>query len=158
MGRRRLRGVVNVAMALGLAGCGSGGTSGPTPVLSVGGDYSIQKTLVSDACDHQQGAFTNPGSVRHTPGSTTFVLNDHGTRDLPGSVDRDGTFTLQPFQGPAGGVAGRDTYDGGRFSATGFSVHVTTVAFRSQGTPPAPDCIVVTQWAAVKQGPANVIP
>jgi len=23
----------------------------------------------------------NPGTVRHAPGATSFVLNDHGTRD-----------------------------------------------------------------------------
>lgn len=153
-----LRGAVGIAAA-SAAACGSGGPASPaTPLLSVGGDYSIQKTVLSDACGGTEGGFTNPGSVRHTPGAVSFVLNDHGTRDLPGSVAADGTFTLLPFQGAAGGVPGRDTYDGGRFSATGFSLAVRTVVFRTQGTPAAPDCVVTMRWHATKQGAPNVIP
>jgi hypothetical protein len=142
---------------LALAGCG-GGTSTPTPLLSVGGDYSIEKTELSDGCGGAPGAFSNPGIVRHTPGATSLLLNDHGTRDLPGTIQRDGTFQLQPFRGPAGGVDGQDTYDPGRFTTGGFAMRVTTVVFRSQGTPPLADCTVVTQWAGTKQGAPNVIP
>jgi hypothetical protein len=145
---------------LGAVACGGGGATGSSsgPLLSVAGDYQIEKSMVSDACDGQTGGFSNPGTVRHSPGATSFVLNDHGTRDLPGTVERSGSFTLQPFEGPAGGVPGRDTYDGGRFTTSGFTVRVTTVVFRSRGTPPAPDCAIVMQWAGSKQGPPNVIP
>jgi hypothetical protein len=96
--------------------------------------------------------------VRHTPGASSFVLNDHGTRDLPGTVSSDGSFMLRPFRGPAGDYTAEDTYDLGRFTAAGFSMRVTTRVFRSQADPPAADCVIVARWAGTKQGAPNVIP
>jgi hypothetical protein len=145
---------------LGLASfaCGGGGSTSPTPLLSVGGDYSIEKTVTSDDCGGSTGVFTNPGSVRQAPGAASLVLNDHGTRDLPGTIAPDGAFQLAPYRGPAGGVDGIDTYDPGRFQVGGFAMRVTTRVLRTQGAPPAPDCTIVTNWAGTKQGPPNVIP
>lgn len=144
-------------LALLVAGCGGGSGTSPTPLLSVGGSYSVQKTILSDGCGGPPGVFSNPATVRHTPGAATLVLNDHGTRDLPGSIAPGGAFQLAPFRGPALGVEGVDTYDPGVFRTDGFAVRVTTVVFRSQGTPPLADCTVVVDWAGIKQGAPNVI-
>src|SRR5437899_2696943 len=81
------------------AACGGSSPSTPSgPQISVGGTYDIRKTVVSDTCGLSTPGdiFTNPADVRHPPGATTFVLNDHGTRDLSGALNRDGTFTLVP--------------------------------------------------------------
>jgi len=150
----------HVLAGLGLASlaCGGGGSTGPTSQLSVGGDYSIEKTVTADGCGGSTGVFTNPATVRHTPGAATLVLNDHGTRDLPGTIAPDAAFQLASYRGPAGGVDGVDTYDPGRFQAGGFAMRVTTRVLSSQGTPPAPDCTIVANWVGTKQGAPNVIP
>jgi hypothetical protein len=143
------------AVALVVPGCGSNGPGSPSEVrIQVAGDYDIRKSVVSDACEGQTGQTSNPGRVSHAPGASAFTLNDHGTRDLPGTVNRDGTFSLRPFDGVANmTIPARDTFEGGRFIPTGFEVRVTTVL----QTSPAP-CTVVTQWSATKLGPPNVIP
>ncbi len=98
--------------------------------------------------------------MQHVPGAADFILNDHGTRDLPGTVRRDGGFDLRPSSSLVmNTIPATDTFDGGRFSATGFVVRVTTVLQRSPaaGAPDGP-CRVVTMWEATKQGSPNVIP
>ena len=151
--------IAGLVILLASVGCGGSGASpNPAPLLSIAGDYVIQKTTFSDGCEGRMDVLSNPGSVRHTPGASTFVLDDHGTRDLPGTVDPTGAFALQPFEGQAGGVPGRDTFENGRFTTSGFAVRVTTVVLRSRDTPPAPDCTVVMQWSGAKQGAPNVIP
>jgi hypothetical protein len=155
MGWRHLA-VVVVAGAI--TGCGgSGGAAGPsTPLLSVAGAYEIRKTIVSDTCGGSSETVSNPGEVRHTPGARAFVLNDHGTRDLPGTVDTDGSFSLEPSRGLVGGVVPAvDTFEGGRFTTAGFGVRVTTDLEAAAGNAA---CRVVTQWDGAKQGTPNVIP
>jgi len=141
-----------------LAGCGgSGEPAGPsTPLLSVAGAYAIRKSIVSDTCGGSGETVSNPGEVRHTPGARAFVLNDHGTRDLPGTVNSDGTFSLEPFRSMVGGaVPAVDTFEGGRFTTAGFGVRVTTDLEATAGSAA---CRVVTQWDGAKQGAPNVIP
>jgi hypothetical protein len=148
------------ALATAVA-CG-GGSSPSTPSgppLSVGGTYDIRKTVVTETCGLSTPgeSFSNPGEVRHTPGATTFVLNDHGTRDLPGTVNRDGTFAIPVSRSVVmGTIDASDTWDGGRFTAAGFEVRATTDLASKPGGGPA--CRVVTMWAATKQGTPNVIP
>jgi hypothetical protein len=141
------------------AACGGSSPSAPAAQISVGGSYDIRKTVVSDTCGQftPGTTFTNPGDVRHTAGSTTLVLNDHGTRDLPGTLNRDGTFALAPSRGLVmNTINAVDTFDGGRFSTTGFDLRVTTDLDSTPGGGPA--CRVVTTWAGSKIGAPNVIP
>ena len=148
--------------ALGvLAVACSGSTPQPSPPqLQVAGSYNITKTITTDSCQGTIGApFSNPGSVAHTPDASTFVLNDHGTRDLPGRINRDGTATLNPSSGLVmGTIAATDTFSAARFTTTGLDVIVTTDLADNPVTLGAGPCRVVTQWHAVKQGAPNVIP
>ena len=155
MGSKHLAAAV---VAGSLAGCGgSGGTAAPsTPLLSVAGAYEIRKSVLSDTCGGRSGTFSNPGEVRHTPGARAFVLNDHGTRDLPKTVNTDDTFSLEPFRSLVGGVVPAvDMFEGGRFTTSGFGVRVTTDLEAAAGSAA---CRVVTQWDGAKQGSPNVIP
>jgi hypothetical protein len=142
------------------AACGGGSSpSAPAGQISVGGSYDIRKTVVSDTCGllTPGTTFSNPGEVRHIAGATTLVLNDHGTRDLPGTINRDGAFTLAQSRGVVmNTINAVDTFDGGRFSTTGFDLRVTTDldATPSGGGP----CRSVAMWAGTKVGAPNVIP
>jgi hypothetical protein len=147
-----------------LIGCGGGsGTSRPSETpIQVAGSYDIRKSVVEDTCGLSRpgDVFNNPGTVQHSPGATEFVLNDHGSRDLPGTLRRDGGFDLRPMSSLVmDTIPATDTFEGGRFTAAGFALRSTTVL---QGSPVAgaPDgaCRVVTLWDATKQGAPNVIP
>ena len=141
-------------LVVSLAACGSSAPSTPpAPLIQVGGTYDIRKTVTLDTCGSGTTLFTNPGTVTHTPGASNFVLNDHGTRDLPGTVAPDGSFTLAASRGVVQGtVPALDTFDEGRFTATGFHLRDTTDL---QAEPP---CRIVASWDATKQGTPNVIP
>lgn len=158
------RGWMAVAAATAAA-CGGGG-NGPggadRPALAVAGDYLVHKVVLSDSCGLSAAgdAFDTPATVRHTAGSTAFVLNDHGTRDLPGAVRPDGGFDLQPASSLVmNTIPARDTFSEGHFSAGGFFLRDTTDLDRSPvaGAPGGP-CRVVTTWTGAKSGPPNVIP
>lgn len=141
--------------------CGGGKTpAAPSgPQLAVGGSYDIRKTVVSDTCGLSSAgdAFSNPGEVRHMVGQTTFVLSDHGTRDLAGTVNRDGTFTLASSRSVVmGTIDAVDTWAAGRFTTSGFELRDTTDLASRPGGGPA--CRVVADWSATKQGSPNVIP
>src|SRR5262249_45683379 len=143
MGSKHLAAAV---VAGSLAGCGgSGGTAGPsTPILSVAGAYDICKTIASNTCGGSSETVSNLGEVRHTPGARAFGFNDHGTRDLSGTVNADGTFSFEPSRGFVGGVIfAVDTFEGGRFTTAGFGVRVTTDLEAAAGSAA---CRVVTQW------------
>jgi hypothetical protein len=139
--------------ALCAASCG--GASAPTAPavqISVGGIYDIHKTVTVETCGISSpgDGFTTPGEVRHVPGATTLVVNDHGTRDLPGTIKRDGSFTLAQSRGLVmNTINAVDTFDGGQFTLTGFQLRVTTDLESKPGGGPA--CRVVTNWAARKR-------
>jgi hypothetical protein len=58
-----------------------------------------------------------------------------------------------------GTIAATDTFEGGRFTASGFTVRDTTVLERSPAAgAPAGPCRVVASWEGAKQGAPNVIP
>jgi len=149
-------------LALAACGGGGGGTRPSGPALAVAGDYTIRKTVLGDTCGLSApgDVIENPGSVRQTAGQSSFVLNDHGTRDLPGAVRPDGSFDLQPSAGLVmNSIRATDTFSEGRFTAGGFALRDTTDLDRSPapGAAPGP-CRVVAAWAATKQGAPNVIP
>ena len=139
------------------AGCG-GGSAGPSALLQVGGEYDIRKTVLEDTCDPTRvgTVLANPGTVRHTPGAAAFVLNDHGTRDLPGTVRSDGTFTLDPYRSTVmQTIPAVDTFSEGRFTAPGFHLSDTTDLSAASGSAA---CRQVTGWEGAKRGTPNVIP
>lgn len=98
--------------------------------------------------------------MRHTAGASDFVLGDHGTRELPGTVRTDGAFDLRPASSLVmETITATDTFEDGRFTATGFTVRDTTALARSPigGAADVP-CRVVATWEAAKRGAPNVIP
>jgi len=140
--------------------CGSS-PSAPGAAIRVAGAYTIHKVTLSDTCGGSQpgSAFDNPGEVRQQPGSLTFVLDDHGTRDLPGTLNRDGSFTLSPSQSLVQNtIPAIDTFDGGRFTTQGFEVRDTTDLQSNPVVTGGGACRVVTSWTGTKQGAPNVIP
>jgi hypothetical protein len=152
-------------VALLAAACGGGSTSPSTPAappIQVSGAYDIRKTVLTETCGLgvPGDVFTNPGTVQHAAGATAFVLNDHGTRDLPGTLHADGTFDLRPSSSLVmNTIPATDTFDQGRFTATGFTLRDTTDLQASPvaGVPAGP-CRVVARWDGAKQGAPNVIP
>jgi len=154
--------VLGALVSLGACGGGSGTSRPSESAIQVAGTYDIRKSVTEETCGLSRpgDVFTNPGTVQHSPGATEFVLNDHGTRDLPGTVRRDGGFDLRPASSVVmGTIAATDTFEGGRFTATGFVLRDTTVLQRSPaaGAPDGP-CRVVALWSGTKQGAPNVIP
>jgi hypothetical protein len=158
---RKVPGLFAVLLA---AGCGGGPSTGaPTaPPIQVGGAYDIRKTVLVETCGLSApgDVFSNPGTVQHTAGATEFVLNDHGTRDLPGTLRGDGTFDLRPFSSLVmSTIAATDTFDQGRFTTSGFTLRATTdLATSPRADAPAGPCRVVARWDGTRQGGANVIP
>jgi hypothetical protein len=137
-------------------GGGGGGATAPTPALRVAGNYDVVKTLVSDTCGGIPAQVSNPATVQHTPGASTFVLTDHGTRDLPGTVDAGGAFQIPAVTAIVhGSIPAVDTFEGGRFTTQDFSVRSTTDL---QASAEGPACRMVLQWEGRKLGDPNVIP
>jgi hypothetical protein len=161
---RKVLVVTSAALAAACGGRG-GGTPLPTPTtaaIEVAGSYEIRKSIAEDGCGLGGAGevLTNPATVRHSRGAAEFVLDDHGTRDLPGSVGAGGAFELRGAASVVmGTIAATDTFEGGRFTATGFTVRDMTVLQRRPpaGAPDVP-CRVVANWAATKLGAPNVIP
>jgi hypothetical protein len=152
---------LSASWLLAIAAAACGGTTQPSsPQLQVGGSYDISKTTTSDTCQSViNPPFSNPGTVTHSPGASSFVLNDHGTRDLPGRVNSDGTATISPSNSLVmGTIAATDTFASARFTATALDVTVTTDLADNPVQPGAGPCRIVTTWHAVKQGAPNVIP
>ena len=150
------------ALCAAASGCGSNGsTTGPTPAtIQVAGSYNIHKVTVSDTCGGSQpgDAIDNPGEVRQ-PSATTFVLNDHGTRDLSGSLSSNGTFSIAPVQSVVQNtIPATDTFANGQFTVQGFQVRVTTDLQSNPITAGGAACRVVADWTGAKQGAPNIIP
>ncbi len=138
---------------LGACGGGSSGTPpAPSPVLSVGGAYTVAVALATNTC----GAVTvapQPTSVTHTPGANRFSLV-HGANTFNGAVAVDGSFTTDPLALNDAGTALTVTLQG-RFAVTGLNATVTV-----DSRPPAPGspCRYTVAWTGTKQGAPNVIP
>src|SRR5438270_9753739 len=120
-----------------------GGSSGPA-VLSVGGTYATQVTLLPDgnSCGSVQ-VQNNPTTVDQTPGSGSLALTHAGNR-YPGTVDRTGLFST-----PAVVVAGNFNISiAGQFNVTGFDATVQV----DQLSPP---CGYKVHWVGTKNGAPN---
>ena len=144
---------VVAVMASVLAGCGGGGTNGPSPgpaVLSVGGDYAMAVALAENGC----GAVTVqplPTRVAHAPGSTQIQLT-HGPNTFQGTVDAGGAFRTTPrtFADASSSVT---LQIDGRFTSGGLEALATV-----DQSAPSPACRYVVRWTGTKQGAPNVIP
>lgn len=144
------------ACVIGMAGCGGGGTTGPTPpaapVRSVGGDYTMVVALGENGC----GAVTVqplPTRVTHTAGASQFQLT-HGPGTYTGAFDEaaGGAFRTQA-QTFASGTSSQVVHIQGRFTAAGLEAVVTV-----DQSAPAPACRYLVNWTGAKSGAPNVIP
>ena len=137
-----------------LLGCGgrSSGPASPTPSPQVGGEYDVAVALGQNSCGSTVQVQSQPTSVTHSAGATTFTLV-HGGLRVTGNVARDGAFTTQP-------VSVQDTLGpaqlamSGRFSTTGLDATVTVDVQRAA---PSPACRYVVAWTGTKRGSPNVL-
>ena len=144
------------ACVMALAGCGDGGTTGPTPpatpVRSVGGDYTMVVTLGENGC----GAVTVqplPTRVTHIAGASQFLLA-HGPGIYTGTFDEPagGAFRTSALTF-ADATATQVVHIQGRFTATGLEAVVTV-----DQAAPAPACRYLVDWTGTKVGAPNVLP
>jgi hypothetical protein len=130
----------NRLVVLLLAACG--GSASP-PVLSVGGTYDTQVTLLpGNTCGDVQ-VQNNLTIVSQSPGSESLQLT-HAGASYAGTVDRTGASTVPPVQ-----RAGFTIAIAGQFSRTGFTATVTV--------DPA-GCEYKVGWVGTKAGPPNTFP
>lgn len=118
--------------------------------LRISGAYTLTKTVTSDTCaagPSPASPFGNPGVIARDPGATTFVLNDHGTRNITGRTNADGTFTVDPLHALVmERIQAVDTFSEGRFTPTGFRAIVTTALAANPNRGGGGPCRIVTRW------------
>jgi len=151
---------VVVTSCLVVAGCASGSSpSAPASrTLEVFGAYQITKTGVEDTCGGPLTPFVTTGTVSHTPGAGTFVLND-GFTEYRGRVAADGAFTIPALNtAPHLGAPVVTSFQNGRFTTDGFTVQVRLDIDGPRGAPAFAACLVAQSWRGVKQGSPNIIP
>ncbi|MCA1828420.1 MAG: hypothetical protein ABR567_18860 [Myxococcales bacterium] len=113
------------------------------PVLSVGGTYATQVSLLpGNTCGDVQ-VQNEQTVVDHSPGSGSLRLT-HAGSTYDGTVDRTGNFTV-----PAVQRSGFTISIAGQFNATGFTATVTV---------DPPNCEYEVSWLGSKSGPANTFP
>lgn len=128
------------------------------PLLPDGGaSFLVTRHVTEDTCDpaHAMSASANPraatgASIARTPTGQRFVLNDHGTRNLFGSVDEQGRFTLDSQTSLVmDRIQATDTFSGGQFNEQGFVLLVVTTLdanpYREGGA-----CRITTRWRATR--------
>ena len=117
------------------------------PVLSVGGTFSTQVSLVpgQNTCGNVT-VQNNPTTVVQAPGSHALTLT-HAGITYEGTVEDDGSFAMQPEA-----VAGQLTITiQGRFTPQGF-----TATVRVDQASPA--CFYLVDWVGLKDVGANFFP
>lgn len=140
---------------LSLSACASSGApttpSGPQP-LHVAGSYQITKTGVEDTCGGPLTPVTIVGTVTHSPGGATLVLND-GYTAFSGTIAADGTFAIPATNTtPHEGAPIVTTFEQGRFEGTTFEARVTLNINGPAAPTPFPACRVVQTWRGVRTG------
>ena len=145
----RIRGIPTLALAAASACSSSNGKSHPKPVISVGGIYQTQVTLVQNECPGQS-VEQHPTLVRHQPGSTTVALT-HAGSTYSGTLASDGSFSTTPVKQVFDEVAYTIGISG-KFSVTSLDALVQVDAARP------PPCSFTARWAGPKDGDSNVIP
>jgi len=123
--------------------CGGGGTG--TPLLSVGGTYQTQVTLLPGNTCGDVSVQNNPTTVTHTPGAQTLSLR-HASINATGTIDSTARFSTDPTN-----VSGFTITITGQFSVRGFDATATL----SQAQPA---CQYLVHWVGTKDGAPNTIP
>jgi hypothetical protein len=121
----------------------------PDPVLSVGGVYQTEVTLVDNDCPGQT-VQTHETVVRHSPGATGLSLL-HANSLYGGSVTADGAFSTDPVNQVFGGITYVISITG-QFTATTIDAEVHVDAAKQ------PPCTFTARWTGPKTGEPNVIP
>lgn len=121
----------------------------PDPVISVGGVYQTEVTLVGNDCPGQT-VQTHETVVRHSPGATGLSLL-HANSLYSGSVTADGAFSTEPVNQVFGGITYVISITG-QFTATTIDAEVHVDAAKQ------PPCTFTARWAGPKTGEPNVIP
>jgi len=123
---------------------GCGGSSG-TPLLSVGGTYQTQVTLLPGNTCSGVTVQDNPTIVTHNPGAQTLSIR-HVSINAAGTIDSTAHFSTDPTM-----VSGFTVTITGQFSLTGLDATVTL----TQAQPP---CQYMVHWVGTKDGAPNTIP
>jgi hypothetical protein len=128
------------------------GAADAPPVLSVGGPYATDVSLVpgQNTCGNVT-VQDNPTTVAQTPASHALTLTHAGVT-YEGTVEDDGAFATQPEIVSAGGSQFTITIEG-QFSPQGF-----TATVRVDQTAPAPACFYLVDWVGLKQTGSNFFP
>lgn len=141
------RSLMVIAVTLMLGACG-GSRSPASGMLSVGGTYQTQVTLLPGGDCTNVGVQNNPTVVAHTPGALSLSLT-HVGNVYPGTVDNTGHFMAM---GTTSGGNSTLTITG-QFSRTGFDAMVSVL----QNIGPA-HCTYFVHWVGTKDGAPNTFP
>jgi hypothetical protein len=128
-------------------------TAAPTVagVLQIGGDYAITQQSVETTCGDTGAPIPVAGVVTHWPGSADFALRDTCGTTFTGNVQTNGLFAATAILGPDNSGQTFTQRLEGRFMSNGFTARLTVDV-----TPR--NCRFTRDWAAVKQGQANIVP
>jgi hypothetical protein len=140
-----------VVAATACGGGGGGPAAPPTPVLSVGGDYTIAVALAENGCGDVT-VLPLPTRVEHAPGALSFRLV-HGPGTYAGTLQADGRFATAPLAF-ADGASTQTVTISGRFLPGGLEATAAVSAV----FPPAAPCAYSVRWTGTKVGAPNVIP
>jgi len=116
---------VSVYLAALSLGCGGGGSN--TPMLSVGGTYQTQVTLLPGNTCSGVTVQDNPTIVTQNPGAPTLLIR-HASINTTGNIDSTAHFATYPTP-----VSTFTVTITGQFSLTGLDATVTL----TQAQPPA---------------------
>ena len=134
---------VSVYLAALSLGCGGGGSN--TPMLSVGGTYQTQVTLLPGNTCSGVTVQDNPTIVTQNPGAQTLLIR-HASINTTGNIDSTAHFATYPTP-----VSTFTVTITGQFSLTGLDATVTL----TQAQPP---CQYMVHWVGTKDGAPNTIP
>jgi len=135
-----------LALLLGIVGCGG---SAAGQVISVGGTYQTEVTLLEKSCA-DMGVQQHPTTITHQPGDSILSVTHAGA-------------TYQARLGPGGKLTGEPatfkigdaTYVivlSGQFTAQAVDIRADVTA---QRTPP---CGISARWHGPKDGAPNMLP
>lgn len=148
-----MRGIPGVFLSAAVAAACSSASGGsgrrPDPVISVGGTYQTEVTIVSNDCPGQT-VEQHPTVVSHAAGATALSLT-HAGSSYDGTLAPDGSFSTAPLTQVFSGVGYRVSITG-QFTETAVDALALVEAARR------PPCSFTARWAGPKSGSPNVIP
>lgn len=118
-----------------------------------GASFLVAKAVTSNTCTPSENPPPMIGtgaSIARTPTGARFVLNDHGTRNMSGTVGTDGAFEIPRSESIVmEKIHAADTFSQGRFDQAGFSMTVTTDLDANPDGKGGP-CRMVTAWRGTR--------